>query len=84
MLKSLGADVIAVPCITAHYFHLELETGLGVRILHAIRDCSDLLKESGVTNVGLMATEGTVSTGLYHADGSRSRRAAGSDFIDLR
>ena len=67
-LKSLGVDVIAVPCITAHYFHLELETGLGVRILHAIRDCSDLLKESGVTNVGLMATEGTVSTGLFQRE----------------
>lgn len=67
-LKSLGADVIAVPCITAHYFQRELETSIGVRMLNAISDCADLLRENGVTNAGLMATEGTVGTGLFQRE----------------
>ena len=67
-LKSLGVDVIAVPCITAHYFQRELEASVGVRMLNAISDCADLLKESCVTNAGLMATEGTVSTGLFQRE----------------
>lgn len=64
-LKSLGADVIAVPCITAHYFHKEIEAQLGVRVLNAIHDSAQLLYDSGIKTVGLMATEGTVRTGLF-------------------
>lgn len=67
-LRSLGADVIAVPCITAHYFHREIEEGVGVRMLNAIGDCADFLKANGVTNAGLMATEGTVHTGLFQRE----------------
>lgn len=64
-LKSIGADVLAVPCMTAHYFHRQLEAGIGLPVLNAIESCASLLKERGVANAGLMATEGTVQTGLF-------------------
>lgn len=30
-LRSIGAELLAIPCITAHYFHEELEKVLGSR-----------------------------------------------------
>lgn len=67
-LVSMGADVIAIPCITAHCFHSEIESRIPVKILNAIRDSASLLSESGVRSVGLMATEGTVRTGLFQRE----------------
>lgn len=67
-LKSLGADLLAIPCITAHYFHDELENILGVRTLHAIRDCAAMLKNAGVTKAGLMATDGTIQSGIFQRE----------------
>ena len=64
-LVSIGADVIAMPCVTAHYFHSEIEAALGVRTLHAIRECAELLKAAGIGRAGIAATEGTVESGIF-------------------
>lgn len=64
-LKTLGVDLLAIPCITAHYFHNEIESQVGVKTLHAIWETADLLAESGVSRVGLMATDGTIQSGLF-------------------
>lgn len=64
-LKSLGVDLLAIPCITAHYFHNEIEERVGIQTLHAIRLTADLLEESGISRVGLMATDGTIQSGLF-------------------
>ncbi len=68
VLKSAGVDIIAVPCVTAHYFHNEIESRVGVPMLNAIRDSAELLYERRVKTAGLMATEGTVSTGLFQQE----------------
>lgn len=64
-LKSMGADLLAIPCITAHYFHDDIEKQVGVKTLHAINECAVLLREVGANCVGLMATDGTVESGLF-------------------
>jgi len=64
-LKSMGASIIATPCITAHYFHRELQDGIGLPVIHAIRCCTDLLQQNGIKKVGLMATDGTVHSGIF-------------------
>ncbi|MBO4452545.1 MAG: amino acid racemase [Clostridia bacterium] len=64
-LKSLGVDVIAIPCVTAHYFHDELEQSIGVKTLNALRETALCLSSNGIKKVGIMATEGTVGTGLF-------------------
>lgn len=64
-LKTLGAGVLATPCITAHYFHEELQSETGLPMIHAIRSVAELLKESGIRRVGLMATDGTVRSGIF-------------------
>ena len=64
-LKDLGATVLATPCITAHYFHEALQEGTGLPLLHAIRATAELLRSAGVRKVGLMATDGTVQSGIF-------------------
>ncbi len=64
-LKQLGATVIATPCITAHYFHRELQEGIGLPMLHGIECVAQQLKQSGIQRVGLMATDGTVQSGIF-------------------
>lgn len=64
-LKDMGAELLAIPCITAHYFHEELENGIGIRVLHAVRETAEYLKREGVEKVGILATDGTVRSGLF-------------------
>lgn len=64
-LKALGADIIATPCITAHYFHSDLQNQIGLPLIHGIECTVRHLKAAGVTRVGLMATDGTVQSGIF-------------------
>ena len=64
-LKSMGAGVIATPCITAHYFHKELQDGIGLPMIPGIECIARQLSRSGITRVGLMATDGTVQSGIF-------------------
>lgn len=64
-LKSLGASVVATPCITAHYFHEALQDGIGLPLIHGIRCTAQTLRDAGVRKVGLMATDGTVQSGIF-------------------
>ena len=64
-LKELGASVLATPCITAHYFHEPLQEGAGLPLIHGIRCTARTLFDAGVRKVGLMATDGTVQSGIF-------------------
>jgi aspartate racemase len=64
-LKEMGATVIATPCITAHYFHQPLQEGIGLPMIHGIECVARQLAEQGITRVGLMATDGTVQSGIF-------------------
>ena len=64
-LKEDGADLIAIPCITAHYFHDELEKEIGVPVIHAIEETGIYLKNTGVEQIGVLATDGTVQSHLF-------------------
>lgn len=64
-LKEMGADIIAIPCITAHYFHEELESGIGLPVIHAVKETVSCLEEKKVTRAGILATDGTIQSGLF-------------------
>lgn len=64
-LKGMGAELLAIPCITAHYFHEELEKNIGLKVLHAVQETAEYLKQAGVDKVGILATDGTVKSGLF-------------------
>lgn len=67
-LKSLGATLLATPCVTAHYFHDALQQGVGLPVIHVIECTAQLLKRKGIRRVGLMATDGTVESGIFQKE----------------
>ncbi len=64
-LAADGADVIAIPCVTAHYFYDKLSAAIPLPIIHVIREAGAELDAAGVRKVGIMATDGTITSGIY-------------------
>ena len=64
-LVNMGADHIAIPCITAHYFHDTLSEEIKAPVIHAIMETAHYLKSQGIRKAGIMATEGTVYSGIF-------------------
>ena len=64
-LASIGADFLVMPCNTAHGFYGAVAAAAEVPVLHMIELTRDALKARGVTAAGLLATDGTVETGIY-------------------
>lgn len=65
-LLSAGAQVLAIPCITAHHFLPRLETALQAPFVNGVRETVLHLKAHGVEKVGILATDGTVRSRLLH------------------
>lgn len=64
-LTRQGVDCIAIPCVTAHFFYEELREALAAPIIHAVRETARYLKDRGVSSAGIMATDGTILSGLF-------------------
>lgn len=67
-LVGAGADVLAMPCNTAHAFADEIEAAVDVPLLHMIDLAVEAAAASapGIDRIGLLATRGTRRTRLYH------------------
>ena len=65
-LERAGAELIVIPCNTAHYFYDGLTEHCRVPILNIIGETVDHLAQGGIRRFGLLATEGTVQSGAYH------------------
>ncbi len=64
-LVDFGAELIAIPCNTAHYFYDSLDKAIDVPILNIIEESVKALKAQGVKRFGLLATDGTVNSRTY-------------------
>ncbi len=64
-LEAQGADYIAIPCVTAHFFHRQISDSVSIPVSNGIREAAEYLAGEGVESVGIMATDGTVSTRLF-------------------
>lgn len=67
-LKDQMVQCVAIPCITAHYFHHEIQDGIGLPVIHAIRDTAQILRTAGLEKVGIMATDGTISSKIFQRE----------------
>lgn len=65
-LAQQGADYIAIPCMTAHYFYPQLSERIPVPIIHALEETIRHLQEHGIHRVGIMATDGTIASRIFH------------------
>jgi aspartate racemase len=66
-LEDGGADVIAIPCNTAHAFIAPIEARLRVPIVSMMSVTADHLRTTfpAVERIGLLATDGTLASGVY-------------------
>ncbi len=66
-LEDIEADLIAIPCNTAHFFFEELEKKkLGdTKIIHMIDETAKFCHEVGYKKPLLLASTGTFTSGLY-------------------
>lgn len=62
MLEQAGAEVLAIPCNSAHHWHGRLARACGRPILHIAEAAAARLPPGPV---GLMATRGTIAAGVY-------------------
>lgn len=67
-LEQAGASFIAIPCNTVHYFYDFMSESVEIPIIHMIRETAAEVAEKypGAKKVGLLATTGTIETGLYN------------------
>jgi len=67
-LQAGGADLIAIPCNTAHAFIDLIQPHLDIPIVNMLTATVSHLRESFPTlrEVGLLATSGTLASGIYH------------------
>lgn len=64
-LVAYGADLIAIPCNTAHCFYNALSDALTVPVSDIIGETVLHMKSLGVCRIGVLATEGTVISDAY-------------------
>ncbi len=60
-----GAELIVIPCNTAHYFYDGLQKNCSIPILNIIEETVLHLHRRGIKRFGLLATAGTVASGAY-------------------
>lgn len=66
-LVAMGASFIAVPCNTAHAFFPSIEQEITVPFIHMMDETARAVELTypSVERVGLLATSGTIASGLY-------------------
>ena len=67
-LKMQHADFVAIPCNTAHFWYKELCREGGLPIVHIVDAvCDELARSESVDGpIGLLCTEATLSSRIYH------------------
>lgn len=66
-LQNAGAELILMPCHTAHHYHSEIVSHLQIPFLNMIEEVATEIRGfiPAIKNVGLLATTGTIRTGLF-------------------
>lgn len=66
-LQEAGASFIAIPCNTVHYYYQQMQEAVSIPVIHMIRETACEVSESypELKKVGLLATTGTLESGLY-------------------
>jgi len=67
-LETADADLIAIPCNTAHAFVERIQSHLSIPIVNMLFETVEHIRESFPDRklIGLLATSGTIKSGVYH------------------
>ena len=64
-LEAMGADMLILPCNTAHYFVEDVRSAVQIPVLNMQQETAKQLCRMGITAAAVLATDGTVQSGLY-------------------
>ena len=65
LLERAGADFIIIACNTAHYFVPQLMEHTSLPVISMPDETARLLKQKGISMAAVLATDGTVQSGIY-------------------
>ena len=67
-LEKAGAEIIAIPCNTLHYYYDELQNSTNSPIINMISETTTYINRlfPDIKKIGLLATTGTIKVGMYH------------------
>ncbi len=67
-LEADDADIIAIPCNTAHAFVERIQPYLSIPIVNMLFETAECIKRNygGSRTIGLLATSGTIRSRVYH------------------
>lgn len=67
LLEGAGVDHIAIPCNTSHYFFDKIQAMTDIHMINMVDETArEIFKAYGEhTRVGILATNGTISSGIY-------------------
>lgn len=68
LLERSGCTALAIPCNTSHYFADRLQEALHIPLLHMVRLAVTRMKDKGVKKAAILATQGTITTGVYQKE----------------
>ncbi|WP_277188716.1 aspartate/glutamate racemase family protein [Caballeronia sp. BR00000012568055] len=66
-LEDGDADIIAIPCNTAHAFVERIQPYLGIPIVNMLTETARFIRDAfpDLRNIGVLATSGTIESGVY-------------------
>ena len=65
LLEAMGAEILAMPCNSAHFWYDEIIATIHVPLIHMIEEVFLAVEAAGLNRVGLLATRGTTRSGIY-------------------
>ena len=65
ILEQAGADLLIMPCNTAHYFYEDVKKAVSIPVLSIIESAADKVLRSGQKKALILATDGTGKAGVY-------------------
>lgn len=89
-LEAAGADLIVIPCNTAHAFYGPIASAVAIPVLHIMDEVATAARRTvdGLRRAGVLATRATMAAGLYHRAFERvgveivGPDAAGQDIVN--
>lgn len=64
-LETAGAEILIMPCNTAHSFYDRIQNETELPMINMIEETVLYAKRNNVKRVGILATTGTITTGIY-------------------
>lgn len=70
-LQKAGAEILILPCNTAHSFYDRIQRKIDLPLIHMIQETIKCAKQTGAKKIGILATTGTIATEIYQKECER-------------